>query len=100
MLITRDGLNWSTMNDIMEPHDQFQEINYQTSWFTSYIVFIVSWIIFVIHIAFLSCIFQYLYAIRNSLAINLKLNNHKALFTFINNCLQNLNLNQHLNNLK
>jgi hypothetical protein len=26
MLITRDGLN-----DIIEPHDQFEEINYQTS---------------------------------------------------------------------
>ncbi len=75
--MVKDGLSKLTMNDIINTHDQLEEVNQQTSWSTSMTVWLMFSILFIFNIALLSCIFHYLYTIQKSLALHLKLNTCK-----------------------
>jgi len=98
--MTRDGLYQPTMNDIIEAHEQLEELNLRTSRFTSLIVFIVFAILFIIIIAFLSYLFHYLYTIRKTISTHLKLKTRKSLYIFIISFLQTLNLTQPENQIQ
>jgi len=98
--MTRDGLYRPTMNDIIEAHEQLEELNLRTSRFTSLIVFIVFAILFIIIIAFLSYLFHYLYTIRKTISTHLKLKTRKSLYIFIISFLQTLNLTQPENQIQ
>ena len=91
--MTKDGLYRPTMNDIMEAHEHLEEITQQRSFLTSLIMWIVFATLFVITIAFLLYIFQYLFKIPATLTTTLKLNTNKALFCFISTFLCNHTLN-------